>query len=70
MSNLVEVLDFCAFLMGPRPFLQPYEKTDPIVSLLSRIYAPVARTRIKHFWDRFPIEIKLAKFFRLYARQD
>jgi radical SAM superfamily enzyme YgiQ (UPF0313 family) len=70
MSNLIEVLDFCAFLMGPRPFLQPYEKTDPIVSLLSRIYAPVARTRIKHFWDRFPIEIKLAKFFRLYARQD
>jgi len=70
MRHLIEVLDFCAFLMGPRPFLQPYEKTDPIVSLLSKVYAPLARMRIKHFWDRFPIEMKLAKFLGLYAKQE
>lgn len=70
MRHLVEVLDFCIFLMGKRPFLQPYEETDPVVSLLCKIYAPFAKMRAKHFWDRFPIEMKLAKFLRLYARQD
>jgi anaerobic magnesium-protoporphyrin IX monomethyl ester cyclase len=70
MSHLIGVLDFCAFLMGPRPFLQPYEKTNPLVSLLSKIYAPFAKMRIKHFWDKFPVEVKLAKFLRLYGRQD
>jgi len=69
MRHLVEVLDFCTFLMGKGPFPQPYEKT-PIVSLLSKVYAPFARMRIKHFWDRFPIEMKLAKFLGLYAKQE
>jgi radical SAM superfamily enzyme YgiQ (UPF0313 family) len=70
MSHLIEVLDFCAFLMGKRPFLQPYEKTNPMVSLLSKIYAPFAKMRVKHFWDKFPAEVKLAKLLGLYARQD
>jgi len=70
MRHLVEVLDFCIFLMGKRPFLQPYEETDPIVSLLSKVYAPFAKIRVKHFWDRFPIEMKMAKFLGLYAKQD
>jgi|MudIll2142460700_1097286.scaffolds.fasta_scaffold00156_12 radical SAM superfamily enzyme YgiQ (UPF0313 family) len=70
MSHLIEVLDFCAFLMGKRPFLQPYEKTDPMVSFLCKVYAPFARMRVKHFWDRLPVEMKLAKLLGLYAKQD
>jgi len=70
MRHLVEVLDFCTFLMGKRPFLQPYEKTNPLVPLLCNFYAPLARKRIKHFWYQFPVEIKLAKLFGLYAKQD
>jgi len=70
MRHLVEVLDFCIFLMGKRPFLQPYEETDPMVSLLCKVYVPFAKMRVKHFWDRFPIEMKIAKFLGLYAKQD
>jgi hypothetical protein len=42
MFRLIEVLDFCTFLMGKGPFFQPYEKTDPVVSLLCTIYASLA----------------------------
>ena len=70
MRHLVEMLDFCQFFIGKRPFLQPYEKTSPWVSLLSHAYAPLARMRVKHFWSEFPIEMKLAKLFGLYARQN
>jgi hypothetical protein len=68
MSHLIEVLDFCAFLMSPRPFLQPYEKTAPIVSLLSKFYAPFAKMRIRHIWDKFPLEVKLARFLGVYGK--
>jgi anaerobic magnesium-protoporphyrin IX monomethyl ester cyclase len=70
MRHLVEVMDFCTFLMGKRPFVQPYEKTDPVVSLLCKIYAPFAKMRVKHFWDWLPVEMKLAKLLGLYAKQD
>ena len=43
MRHLVEMLDFCTFFIGKRPFLQPYEKTSPWVSLLCNLYAPLAR---------------------------
>lgn len=70
MRRIVEMLDFCAFFTGKRPFLQPYEKTNPLVPLLCNIYAPLARKRVKYFWGQFPVEIKLAKLFGLYAKQD
>jgi anaerobic magnesium-protoporphyrin IX monomethyl ester cyclase len=70
MRHLVEVLDYCTFFIGKRPFVRPYDKNSPIVTLLCNIYAPLARKRIKHFWYQFPVEIKLAKLFGLYAKQD
>ncbi|MGB7575272.1 MAG: radical SAM protein, partial [Thermodesulfobacteriota bacterium] len=70
MRRIVEMLDFCIFFIGKRPFLQPYEKTSPWVSLLCNLYAPLARRRVKHFWGRIPLEIKLAKLFGLYAKQE
>ena len=70
MRRIVEMLDFCIFFIGKRPFLEPYEKTSPWVSLLCNLYAPLARGRVKHFWGHFPVEIKLAKLFGLYAKQE
>lgn len=70
MRRIVEMLDFCIFFVGKRPFLKPYEKTSPWVSLLCNLYAPLARGRVKHFCGHFPVEIKLAKLFGLYAKQE
>ena len=70
MQHLVQVMDFCAFFMGSRPFLKPYEKTSALTLLLSRMYAPLARKRLKYFYDKFPVEMKLAKYLGIYARQN
>jgi radical SAM superfamily enzyme YgiQ (UPF0313 family) len=70
MRHLVGTLDFCAFFMGNRPFLQPFEQTSPLVSFLGKMYAPLARLRVKNFWHQFPAEMKLAKLLGLYARED
>ncbi len=70
MRRLVEVMDFCTFFMGRRPFRKPYEKVSPVVSFFSKIYAPIAQQRLKHLWIGFPIEVKLAKILGLYASQN
>jgi radical SAM superfamily enzyme YgiQ (UPF0313 family) len=70
MRHIVAMLDFCTFFIGKRPFRHPYAKTNPLVSFLSNLYAPLARKRVKHFWGQFPIEIKLAKLLGLYGKQD
>ena len=70
MYKIIEMLDFCSFFIGRRNFLQPYEKTNPLVTLLCNMYAPLARRRVEKFWAHFPVEVKLAKFFRIYAKQD
>jgi anaerobic magnesium-protoporphyrin IX monomethyl ester cyclase len=70
MRNIVEMLDFCTFFIGKGPFFQPYEKTSLLVSVLCKIYAPLANKRVKHLGYQFPAEIKLAKLLGLYAKQD
>jgi hypothetical protein len=70
MRNIVEMLDFCTFFIGKGPFFQPYEKTNLLVSILCKIYAPLANKRVKHLGYQFPAEIKLAKLFGLYAKQE
>ncbi len=70
MRRIVEMLDFCSFFIGKRFIVQPYEKTNPLAKLLGNIYAPVAKKRLQEFWCQFPVEIKLAKLFGLYAKQE
>lgn len=70
MRHLVEVFDFCTFFITDRRLVKPYEKRNHFISLISRLYTPVARMRLKHLWDAFPIEVMLAKALGLYARQD
>ena len=70
IRHIVEMLDFCNFFIGKRIFRQPYAKPNPLVSFLCKSYAPLAKKRVKNFWSQFPIEMKLAKLLRLYAKQD
>lgn len=70
MRELIEMLDFCNFFVGKRHYLKPYEKTNLFVVLLSNLYAPLARKRVENLFYKFPIEVKLAKFLRLYAKQE
>jgi len=70
MRRLVEMLDFCNFFVGKKIFHQSFAETNPLVSFLIAVYAPLARQRMRHSWGRFPVEIKLAKLLGLYARRD
>ena len=69
MRRTVEMMDFCLNLIGEKEFLDPYRQTSRLASFLCKLYAPVARARIKHFWHHFPVEMKLAKSLGLYAKQ-
>ncbi len=70
MRRLVEMLDFCNFFVGKKTFHESFAATNPLGAALTAVYAPVAQQRMRHFWSRFPVEIKLAKRLKLYARQD
>lgn len=66
MLKIIEMIDFCSFFIG----IQPFKNPNPLVTLLCNLYAPMARKRLEKLFYRFPVEIKLAKFFRIYAKQD
>jgi radical SAM superfamily enzyme YgiQ (UPF0313 family) len=70
MRGIVKMMDFCSFFIGDRPLLNPTEETSLAATLLGRIYAPLARKRAKSLYYRFPLEINLARFFRIYGKQD
>jgi anaerobic magnesium-protoporphyrin IX monomethyl ester cyclase len=69
MRAMVKMIDFCSFFIGQRPLLDPTEETSGIATFLGRLYAPVARKRAQNLWYRFPMEIELARFFRIYGKQ-
>jgi len=68
-KRLVENLDFPLMFLGSN-FTDTYRKTNPIVVSLARLYAPVARHRVRHLDVRLPIESKLVKALGLFGRQD
>jgi radical SAM superfamily enzyme YgiQ (UPF0313 family) len=70
MRKIVKMLDFCSYFIGERPLIQPTEETRKVATLLGRLYAPVARIRTRKLWYHFPLEIKLARFFRIYGKQN
>ena len=51
-------------------FVRPFRKTRSVVVALGRMYAPIARYRVRHMDVRFPIESKVVKRLGLFARQD
>jgi hypothetical protein len=64
----IEMLDFFSFFVGDNNYLTPYKKTNPVVIQLAKLYAPIARSRVQHFFYQFPLEIKLAKGLGLFAK--
>ena len=66
-KKLISALDFPLMLLGSS---HSYKKTNPLVSLLSRLYQPVARYRIKHLNPNLPIETWVVKSLGLFGRQD
>jgi anaerobic magnesium-protoporphyrin IX monomethyl ester cyclase len=70
MQKIVRMLDFSSFFIGQRALLKPTEDTKLGAKLLSKLYAPLARIRAKKLWYRFPLEIELARFLRIYGKQN
>ncbi|MBE0618679.1 MAG: B12-binding domain-containing radical SAM protein, partial [Proteobacteria bacterium] len=69
MRELVQILDFCCMFLGKK-YVRPYKETKSLAVLLANLYAPLARWRARHLCARFPLEIRLAKLLRLYAKQE
>ncbi|MEW6489966.1 MAG: radical SAM protein [Thermodesulfobacteriota bacterium] len=69
MRRLVEVLDFACMFLGKK-YTRPYKETKSPAVLLGKLYAPLARWRAKHLCAAFPWEVRLARLFRLYAKQE
>lgn len=68
-KRLVEYLDFPLMFLGSN-FTRPYRRTNPVVVSLGKLYAPVARHRVRNFDVRFPLESRVVKSLGLFARQD
>jgi len=66
--RLVRDLDFPLMFLGDQ-FTAPYRATNKVVVSLSRLYAPVARYRVRHLDVRLPIESRLARTLGVFGRQ-
>ena len=51
-------------------FTDPYRGTNPVVVSLGRLYAPLARYRVRNLDVRLPIESRLVHSLGLFGRQD
>ena len=67
--RLIEGLDLPLMFLGTN-FVSPYRKTNRLVVSLARVYAPIARYRVKHLDARFPIESRVMKRLGLFGRMD
>jgi len=68
-KRLIENLDFPLMFLGTN-FTSPYRKTNPVVVSLAKLYAPVARYRVRNLDVRLPLESRVVKALGLFARQD
>ncbi len=68
-KRLVHDLDFPLMFLGGN-FTNPYRGTNKAVVSLSRLYAPLARYRVRHLNVRFPIESRVVRSLGVFGRQD
>jgi radical SAM superfamily enzyme YgiQ (UPF0313 family) len=66
--RLVRDLDFPLMFLGNQ-FTAPYRATNKVVVSLSRLYAPVARYRVRHLDVRLPFESRLVRTLGVFGRQ-
>lgn len=67
--RLVRDLDFPLMFLGDQ-FTDPYRGTNPVVVSLGRLYAPLARYRVRNLDVRLPLESRLVHSLGLFGRQD
>ena len=68
-KRLIEDLDFPLMFLGTN-FTSPYRRTNRVVVSLAKLYAPVARYRVRHLDVRLPVESRVVKALGLFGRQD
>ena len=68
-KKIIRMLHFAAMITNKHNFVNPYKKTDSMISLLARIYHPIAKKRMENLYYKFPIEIKLAEWLGVYPKQ-
>jgi anaerobic magnesium-protoporphyrin IX monomethyl ester cyclase len=69
-KRLLCMLHFASALALRNNFISPYKKTHWLVRLVAALYYPAARLRIRYLFYRFPLEITLAEWLRVYPRQE
>lgn len=70
VRKAVEMLDFCSFFVGERTLVSPYKQTSALVTAAARIYAPIARARVKNLFYHLPLEVRAAKKLGFYGNTD
>jgi radical SAM superfamily enzyme YgiQ (UPF0313 family) len=70
MRKTVEMLDFCAFFASERGYVTRLKQTHPLATAAARVYAPLARMRMKHLFHYVPLEIAAARKLGLYGNVD
>jgi hypothetical protein len=66
VRRAVSMLDFCSFFASDRGYVTPFKQTHPVAKAAARVYAPIARLRMRHMLYRAPIEITAARKLGLY----
>ncbi len=66
--RLIENLDFPLMFLGTN-FTNPYRQTNPVVVSLAKLYAPVARYRVRNMDVRCRVESKVVKALGVFGRQ-
>ncbi|MFC1485631.1 B12-binding domain-containing radical SAM protein [Candidatus Latescibacterota bacterium] len=69
-EKLLKMLHFSSNFLEKNYYLNPIRQTNPLVTMLARLYHPLAKMRVKNLFYRFPIEIKLVEWLHLYTRQE
>jgi len=70
MRKTIEMLDFCAFFVGKRGYVQPFKGTSRLASAAARLYAPMARLRVRNLLYQMPLEVRAAKGLGLYGNPE
>jgi hypothetical protein len=70
MRKTIAMLDFCSFFASERGCVTPFTQTRPLATAAARVYAPVSRMRMKHFFHFAPIEMSAARTLGLYGNVD
>ena len=66
VRRAVSMLDFCSFFASDRGYVTPFKRTHPAATAAARIYAPIARFRMRHMLYRAQVEIAAARKLGLY----